>query len=385
MRSLFVDIEALSEQQSNMALGMIYKAIGDDHTDAIWDDHPSPFVRRLVELFTQRGLMRLDGFRDELAAWLRGERHTHAGSVMPRPDGAMIRWTPEELGIVRLYLETLPPDLWTLDDHMLLVDWLAQRYLPGDDMRSEAEWLATRAGLMGKVQANAEKLNARQADAVLGALPLTVGEAARQFSLPARQRAALDFARVRAAEHVQKVSDVLRHDLRAAIINDLEQRQVAAPGAPSSSLQSKLFDRFAEANRDWRRIAITEAGEAQLQGYVASVAPGTRLRRVEQYRGACGFCAKIDGTVVEVTTADDPDKNGDTQIWPGKNNVGRSAAPRKRVGNLLVEREPDELWWIPAGLAHPNCRGRWVPVLQDEPGDDPEFGAWLRQHLEKSR
>jgi hypothetical protein len=70
-------------------------------------------------------------------------------------------------------------------------------------------------------------------------------------------------------------------------------------------------------------------------------------------------------------------------IWAGKSNIGRSASPRKRVGNLLVEREPHEMWWIPAGLAHPHCRGRWLPVMEDQPGDDPDFGAWLRVTLEK--
>jgi hypothetical protein len=68
-------------------------------------------------------------------------------------------------------------------------------------------------------------------------------------------------------------------------------------------------------------------------------------------------------------------------IWPGKNNVGRSASPKKRVGDVLVDREPDEMWQIPAGLAHPHCRGRWVPVIEDAPGDDPAFADELRAIL----
>jgi hypothetical protein len=51
------------------------------------------------------------------------------------------------------------------------------------------------------------------------------------------------------------------------------------------------------------------------------------------------------------------------------------------VGDDLVDRTEEEMWWLPAGLAHPHCRGRWVPVLDDEPGDDPEFGDWLRNLL----
>ncbi|MNE89563.1 hypothetical protein D3C76_1574810 [compost metagenome] len=82
-----------------------------------------------------------------------------------------------------------------------------------------------------------------------------------------------------------------------------------------------------------------------------------------------------------MVSPDAPDKDGQTQIWPGKTNVGRSASPMKRVGNVLVPREAHELYWIPAGTAHPHCRGRWVPVLADAPGDDPAFGDWLRKTL----
>ncbi len=65
-------------------------------------------------------------------------------------------------------------------------------------------------------------------------------------------------------------------------------------------------------------------------------------------------------------------------VWPGKNNIGRRASPRKRVVDVLVERDPDEMWWLPAGLAHPHCRGRWV-VVSEAPheGDDPALAEAL--------
>lgn len=154
-----------------------------------------------------------------------------------------------------------------------------------------------------------------------------------------------------------------------------------APGVATSSLQTKLFDEFSTLNRDWRRIAVTEAGEAQTQGYIASLPLGTKVERVEQYANACKFCKKIHGRVAEIVSPNAPDKNPETQIWAGKNNIGRSASPRKRVGNVLVPRTEEEMWQLPAGLAHPHCRGRWVPTLQDEPGDDPDFGDWLRSTL----
>ena len=143
-----------------------------------------------------------------------------------------------------------------------------------------------------------------------------------------------------------------------------------------------MFDRFGEMNRDWRRIAITEAGENANQGLIASLPEGARVRRVEQYANACPFCRKIDGRVMTVVPDSSPEKDGDTMVWPGKTNIGRSAAPRKKTPEGLVDRLPSEMWWIAAGTQHPHCRGRWVVVQQDPVGDDP-FDQWMAEALSK--
>lgn len=170
--------------------------------------------------------------------------------------------------------------------------------------------------------------------------------------------------------------------MRTTIAEHVTQRELGAPVVSGHSLETKLLDQFGTLNRDWRRIAVTEAGEAQTQGYIASLKPGQKVKRVEQYKGACAFCRRIDGVVVTVVEPSMENKDPDTMIWPGKNNVGRSASPRKRVGDLMVEREPDEMWTIPAGLVHPHCRGRWIPTIEERPGDDPDFAAWLRETLD---
>jgi hypothetical protein len=144
-----------------------------------------------------------------------------------------------------------------------------------------------------------------------------------------------------------------------------------------------LLDEFAVLNRDWRRIALTEAGEVANQGFIASLSPGAKVKRIEQYRGACPFCRKIDGVVMEVVPASKDDKDPDKMIWVGKNNVGRSGSPRKRVGGELVERLPEEQWWVPAGVAHPMCRGQWIKLSESRADDDPDFAEWLRNTLEK--
>lgn len=377
---IFLDLIALDEHSTNDALELMCKS-QHSHDGDIWlPIDNNPFIARLVELFTERGLDRLEAFRTELLAWSNGQRHTPGLTRLPRPEGYMERWSPGEVSLVKLYLEHLPPELWTLDDHMLSVDFLVHRYLPADDLRTEAEWLSSRASIMGRVQVNMEKLTPEQADTVVMALPTTVQGAVLQFGLSAAQHASMDYARVRCAENVRAVSESARHRMRTTIADHVQAETLGTPG-PGHSLETKLFDQFAVLNKDWRRVAVTEAAEAHNMGYVASVPSGSRLKRIEQYKGRCAWCQSIDGRVVTVVDPADPDKDPDTQIWVGKTNVGRSASPRKRVGTMLVDREPDEMWTIAAGTQHPHCRGKWQPVIEDEPGDDAEFGDFLRNLL----
>lgn len=373
---LFLDLIHLSREATDGALEYIYKAHHDHGDDGIWKPHESPLVRRLIELFTERGLMRLEAVRSQFLAWKSGAFHKPHEAAIPAP-GLMARWTEPELALVKLYLESLPPAAWSVNDHMLAIEYVVQTYLPADAMVAEADWLASKATMMGKVQANLNgaDVSLKQADAILAAVTPAHASVSPLF------QAVLTFARARSVEHVQAITDSVRHRMRSVVLADLEQKMVGGAPLGDSSLETKLADEFATINRDWRRIAVTEAGEAQLQGYVASLQPGTKIKRVERYENACSFCRGIDGKVVTVVAADHPEKDPDTMVWPGKNNVGRSASPRKRQGNVLVAREPHEMWTIPAGLAHPHCRGRWVPTIQDQPGDDPAFGDLLRQIL----
>lgn len=381
---VLIDLAPFTPQETDHALNYLYftKAINHDG-DGIWDVHPSPFVRRLVELFTQRGLWRLEQFRKELTAWMEGHRHV-ASDAPPRPQGSMERWTSAELALAKIYLQTLPPESFTLDDYMMLVDWLVQRYLPTDEVRSESEWLAVRSTLMGRVQANMHDLTAEQADQIISRLPLTIGEAAQLFSFTPMQRAIIDFARVQAGDHIVRVATDVRQKMRSTIAQHVAERQFGAPPSlpTTGSLQTQLFDQFAGFNRDWRRVAVTEATECAGQGYIASLASGSHVKRVEQYRGACAFCRDLDGQVFNVVAAADAAKADPWKaIWPGKTNVGRSASPRKRVGSGLIERDPHEMWWPATGAQHPHCRGRWVPTLTRQAGDESEFGNWLRATL----
>lgn len=380
--TLLVDIGACCEHHTNETLEHLHKAIGEGDPDGIWNPHHSHLISRMIELFTQRGLLRLDHFHAELEAWLAGERHV-GGHRQVRPDGTMERWTASELKLVKLYLETLPPDEFTLDDHMMCVDYLAQKYLPSDELKSEAEWLATRSTLMGRVQANMDKVTAAESDTLFAAMPATVEAAEQAFTMSAAQRAVLQFARARGAENVVELAGGVRRRMRLLVMRKLEADMLGDKSAEPGSLQTQLLDSFGQFNRDWRRIALTESAENQNQGYITSLKPGTKVRRLEQYRNACPFCRKIDGTVMTVVDPAAPDKDGDTQIWPGKTNIGRSASPRRRQAGALIERQPDEMWWIPAGVVHPHCRGSWLPEIETPAGGDEDFAAWLRDTLGK--
>lgn len=382
--AFFIDLQHLPAHVCNDTIEGVYKALSDGHghdKDGIWQPHESPLLKRLVELFTQRGLDRLEQVQSALIAWQSGANHTPASTPVAAPPGMVQKWAPDELALAKVYLESLPVAQWTLDDHMLAIDLVMQTYMPADHLQAEAEWLSVRSGLMGKVQANMAEATAKQADKILAALPSSVSAAAQLFGMAQAERQVLEFARLRAGEHVTSMADGVRHKLRAMVAADLEQRSLGSAPAGSSSLQTKLLDAFGEMNRDWRRIAVTEAGEAQLQGYIANLKPGAKVKRVERYNGACAFCRRIDGKVATVVDPAAQEKDPDNEIWLGKNNIGRSASPRKRVGDLLVDREPHEMWWLPAGLAHPHCRGRWVPVSDLGAGGDPAFGAWLRATL----
>jgi hypothetical protein len=379
---ILFDLEPLTESQTDAALEFIFKAIGSGEDDpSIWEPHDNPLIARLVELFTERGLTQIAGVRTQLEAWLAGRNHRAQGMgvAIRRPDGLMIRWDKNEMQLVDLYLSNLPPAEFTLEDHMLLIDYLFQKYLPADELRTEASWLATRSTLMGRVQANMEQTSAAQADTIISALPLTAADAVAMFAMSGAQKSILEYASAHAGENVQKWSDDARHRLRKTVIAYAEQRSTTGTAGPS--LETQLFDNFGEMNRDWRRIAVTESTECQNQGYIASLPAGTKVKRIEQYQSACKFCRRIDGKIMEVVGADAPNKDGAKQIWAGKTNINRSSSPRRRVGSDLIERKPAERWWCAAGAQHPWCRGRWSHVAEHKVGDDPEFSHWLQRTL----
>lgn len=325
------------------------------------------------------------GMHAELLKWIAGVFY-HTGPAPIAQPGMLARWTAGDLAAAKFYLETLDPVAYTLDDWMMVVDYLVQKYLPHDVMMNEAKWQAARASMMGRVEASMPTMSAVAAGKLSLALPFTADAIQRQFGMTVTQKAALEFGQARCCQYVTNVTDALRGKMRLAVIGWQEQRFLGVPSAIAKrDLQGTLLDLFAEANRDWRRIALTEAGENANQGFIAATPAGTQVKRMEQYHGACSFCRSMDGKVFTVVSPDKKNKDGDAEVWVGKTNVGRSSSPKKQGPSGLVARTQDELWWAAAGTFHPHCRGRWVRISPPMPGDDPKFAAWLKTHYSQGK
>jgi hypothetical protein len=73
-----------------------------------------------------------------------------------RAKRAMRRWSAERVAAERVALNALgalPKDQWPADINERVVDYLAQRYLPAADQRTEADWRRARQAMLARVAA----------------------------------------------------------------------------------------------------------------------------------------------------------------------------------------------------------------------------------------
>lgn len=363
---LLVDLGNAPCHCTDHALESLYKSLAEapSDDDGLWRPHENPWITDHIESVSGRAAVIIGMIQADLLGLLNGE---------------MLRksWL-DDTGD---YLSSKKPSEWTLDDWLLAVDWLFEKYLPRKKVDDEAEYLAVRSTLAGKLQA-AATFAEEHARLLARALPIKIHALGHIAWVKPLDYLRLRFAKTRAAELMQGVADQTRSRIRKRILDYEERRVVGEPMAPAV-LQSKLRDEFADMNRDWRRVAITESGRNCNESLIADIKPGERVKRQEAYKNACPFCAKINGMVFDVVSPNAPNKDGWKQVWIGKTNEGRSASPRKRVGNQLVERDPDELWWPAAGVQHPHCRGAWQVIAAPVPGANPEFMRWVDAELAK--
>lgn len=346
---VLIDLQHVPCNCADHALETLHKAIAEDRDAALlWRPHESPYLRTLVEVVYQAGARHLQAAQDALFAALGLGRPV---ALLRKADA----WTDDEIAAVKARLNK-PLTEYRPADWLELVDLIVQTRIPPEFIAAQADLLAWKAALAGALQAIAEGgTTARPAD--LGALmdhvatgpdvmPLAVAR-----TRDAAQVAAMDFAKARIGLHLRGLIEAVRQRMSLLIVRHIEERGLGRP----AELATALREAFGTLNHDWRRIAITEAGETANTAYLASLPHGSKVKRVEHYEGACPFCRKIDGMVFTWSTEPLGQEQGWTHVWPGKTNVGRSASPRKQTAGGLVERAAEELWWPAAGLQHPNC------------------------------
>jgi hypothetical protein len=374
--TFLIDLSDVPEDCCNHHLDLMAKAASEQlQGESIWKPHENPVIRSLVEDISRRFQTILEGLQDAFARLLIGESIID----LKKADAPWMRWDAAEFDRTVLYLEAKPPADYTLDDWMLAVDLLLQRYLGPSIIKTEAEYLTVRASMLGKISANAGRVKGGLArvDEVVDLVPTSFAAVPPRV-LTAVERATLEVAKARAAENITGLSENLRHSMKGLIIEHIQAQVLGQKDGQAKHLRTRLFDSFGILNRDFRRIAVTEAGECCNQGFILAQEPKSKVKRKEAYTGACRFCRSIDNEIFEVVAADAPDKDGQTQIWPGKTNIGRHAAPMMREAGKLVERSADDLWWPAAGVQHPHCRGSWLPESEKPPAVSQEFEDWLQ-------
>lgn len=374
---LLMDLGAVPDCHCDAGFEGMYKAMAESPSGderSIWAPHENPFLTAHVEDVTRRLQAVLERIQDVIARMLLGEPIGR----LAKADVPWMRWEPEQFEAVRLMLESKLPELYTLDDWMLVADYLIQRYLPDGVIQNEAEYLTVRASIMGKIQANVgRQLPAPDVMQAWATLTPTLFAAVPPRLLSPVELQVMQVAKTRAALHIGKVTETVRGRMKEIIIQHVQAQILGQKEGQATALKTALFDAFGALNRDFRRIAVTEAGEACNQGFIAACAPGTRVQRVEAYRGACKFCQSINGKSYLVCDPADPARDGATMIWLGKSNAGRSASPNRKVGGMLMPRGEHECWWCAAGVQHPHCRGCWILLPGARPGTSPAFAAYL--------
>jgi len=241
---------------------------------------------------------------------------------------------------------------------------------------TKAEWKKIKASLMkafGYIYKDREELLIKTAMAlgkILKTMP--IGTAINvplkdiEIKLPAEVQqlesdpaylATISFAE----EHTgEMIVDLMQHQY-TQIHDTILQSQINRRSA--RQLEMELWDKFADINRDWRRIAETEMANNENNGQIiAELEKDNEGKPVfmigSSSGGACSWCLNKVNSKVVMMVKEPPSGDGDstwykeeqyTAVWPGKSNYGRKRSD----------------WWVASGSQHPHCRCSWVRY---EPG-----------------
>lgn len=225
----------------------------------------------------------------------------------------------------------------------------------------KAEAYMTRAGFIGKIRGEAERQNFEVLGAIIDKFPETValgekqgveltarraqqvavqtGKTIKVLPLTPREAEGVKHAVHHAGDKITEISARHMSGVRQLVIQAKKERWSA------QQLASKLFDKFGDHNRDWRRVAITELSFATNDAYLSGIEEGETVVGMGA-QNACPHCKRyVIGKTFTVThnpPSEDTYEGDMKQVWAGKSNYGRKVAEYR-----------------PAIPMHPNCRCRW--------------------------
>lgn len=269
-----------------------------------------------------------------------------------------------------------------------------------------------RAYVIGKLLADTDKagtafnVGIQQFDT----LPKFIKDAVKKYNLSIEEAKAIESTVERGATLLSNTITNTQQQIKTALIESIQRGEGTT--ALEKRLRQMLMNETGELNRDWTRVAVSETNNAFANGYLSTLQNGEYVIGISM-PDACPHCIELlDKKVYQVLKEAPPDYSeakGDeynriadvweNYIWEGKNNFGRSTAPRKRIdkkrGNReenLIMRKHHELS-MPVIPLHPQCRCRWIgfnPKLQyvnakgeiKLKAENPtEHSAWFEHHI----
>lgn len=307
-------------------------AVAVERERAMWGAHPDPAISGIEERFYRAGF-----------AFLSTLYGAAFGVSAPRklmkalPAGPSARIPPADWGALAKSYEKVGNPLELRNEWAQLIDRLVSRIFPWETQEQMANAMAIQVHWLARVRARTEEL-------ALSPAPDTWAEAAKGMSRQARE--SMEWTKTRALEGCRNLAEDARKGLASALVTSKQA------GEGSQALARRCFDGFADLNRDWRRLSLTETASATFNGTLAAVDPNEEWEAEWVTAvGACPWCLRWKGMRFRVVSPNDPSKNPDTDIWVGKTNIGRAGAATKRTGE---RRSPAELWQA-CQPCHPNC------------------------------
>lgn len=328
----------------------------------IWCDHTDPILNPLerawwllgrdsiykshLEVHNQLGLPALDN-----KALYEAHRVTVAKAV--NWNGAASRFaklTKQKSGFSHNDLQTIATA--TVDN------WYKNSFV-----EDRARARAVRTWLAGHL------LNNPRTEIPSAAAPIDWQNAAHMFKLRDRDAEAVQEAEQNAAQHVQNMREQSKAALREVITEGIEEHEHPEQTA------SELLNRFGKLNRDWRRIAITETNGAYHGGMLGALVGKTVVWVAAG--DACPHCKQYHNHEFAVVARDASNKNWDTELWPGKTNVGRSFYQYTRDGRRRTDNELAK----PTISMHPHCRCRVRPTLSVPQNMNSDVRKYIQKKL----